>query len=513
MATHETTADWRKLVRDLADMYPFDVTEVVVVELIANCLDAGAQRIKISIDSKRRQPVLVVEDDGRGMSEREFHEYHRFAAALKRRGSGIGFAGLGAKISFNVADRVITETRSESFSGASDWSFRSDGSLKWDDIPVKRLRQRGTRVEVQFRPGGRLLYPSSEDLIALLRRHYLPLLDSKFLDLYQLLGCYSRRLRFVVNRRVVRPFRVAAEFSLEKVRRFRPERAGRQFGYGIFGLAASEYPVSPDICGVLLCTRGKVIKGDLFNQFPGAMGPRLFGMVEAPEFVNFLTTPKTDFVRAGRHREFERLYDPIRREFKLWLKDLGIETAEAVGTEEAARLERELRKLVEEVPELGQFFGFRSAKKTLVEAKEGSLSAELREGIEQTFPVGEGAEGEGNGGEGPGAVDEGEQPGEALAEDAESGDRPAKPISRTGRRGPKVAFLEAPERVDLAWVDGNNVVINSGHPAYVKVRPHAGPRRLHSLFAIASAVQRFLGTAGGPDSTFVDRMMAAWGKS
>jgi hypothetical protein len=510
MATHETTADWRKLVRDLADMYPFDVTEVVIVELIANCLDARPERIKISIGSRRGKPVLVVEDDGRGMSEREFHEYHRFAATLKRRGSGIGFAGLGAKISFNIADRVITETRSASFSGASDWSFRADGSLKWDDIAVKRLRGRGTRVEVRFRPAERLFYPSSEDLIALLRRHYLPLLDSKFLELYQLLGCYSRRLRFVVNGQRVRPFKVAAEFSLEKVRRFRPERAGRQFGYGIFGLAASEYPVSPDICGVLLCTRGKVIKGDLFNQFPGPMAPRLFGMVEAPDFVNFLTTPKTDFVRAGRHREFERLYDPIRQEFKSWLKGLGIETAEAVGTEEAARLEKELRKLVEEVPELGQFFGFRSTRKALVEAKEGPPTAGLQEGMEQTFPVGEG---EGNGGEGPGIAGEGEQPGEALAENVEGGDRPAKPISRTGRRGPKVAFVEAPDRIDLAWVDGNNVVINSGHPAYVKVRPHAGQRRLHSLFAIASAVQSFLGTAGGPDSTFVDRMMAAWGKS
>lgn len=108
MNRHESTVNFQNLIRDLADMYPQEVDEVVVVELIANSLDARADRISLDYDSSTN--VLVVTDNGRGMDSGQFEQYHDFAAGLKTRGSGIGFAGVGAKISFNVADRVITET-------------------------------------------------------------------------------------------------------------------------------------------------------------------------------------------------------------------------------------------------------------------------------------------------------------------------------------------------------------------------------------------------------------------
>jgi len=95
-----------------------------------------------------------------------------------------------------------------------------------------------------------------------------------------------------------------------------------------------------------------VIKADLFNQFPGSLAPRIVGVVEIPGFVNFLTTAKTDFHPGGKHREFESLYGPIRDEFKSWLTKLGVQPTETAGTDEAAQLERELRKLVDDIPEL-----------------------------------------------------------------------------------------------------------------------------------------------------------------
>ena len=76
--------------------------------------------------------------------------YHDFAAGLKMRGSGIGFAGVGAKISFNVANRVVTETASHSFRGGSNWQLEANGRLYWDDIVVTSLIGTGTRVAVHF---------------------------------------------------------------------------------------------------------------------------------------------------------------------------------------------------------------------------------------------------------------------------------------------------------------------------------------------------------------------------
>lgn len=505
MAVHESSVNFQNLIRDLAEMYPFDITEVVVVELIANSLDARATRILINYDPQKK--VLVVQDDGEGMTASQFDEYHDFAAGLKPRGKGIGFAGLGAKVSFNIADRVITETRSKSLSRGSNWYLQSKKKLVWEDIKRENIKKNGTRVEVLFRSDTRSSFKSTDELIKLLRRHYLPLFDSKFLDLYDLMGIYSRDLRFVVNGNIVEPTRVTEDFSLDKKKEFYPQRGSKQFGYGILGVAESEYPVAPDLCGVLLCTYGKIIKVDFFNQFPGKFGPQIFGMVEIPEFVNFLTTSKTDFIRKGKHREFERLYSPIRQEFKEWLSSIGVEPSEILGSDEAIEIERELKKLVDEIPEISDFFGFRMRKEIFKKDDKGLVPATTQEGMDITFPNAEGEKGEGLG-----VVDAGDEPGQATVKDKQGKER-ATPISRKARRGPKVAFDNRPDRMDLAWIEGNNVVINSGHPAHAKAHSNQKTRRLHNLFAVAGAIQRFLGSESErPDLMFIDRMMAAWGR-
>jgi hypothetical protein len=506
MAMHESGVNYQNLIRDLAEIYPFDVDEVVLVELIANSLDAKPTRISIEFDPHKR--ILVVTDNGKGMTASDFDQYHDFAAGLKTRGTGIGFAGVGAKISFNIATRVITETYSESFTGGSNWYLKSKNKLVWEDIQPKHLHEYGTRVEVMFSQNATLTHTSTEDLIKLIKRHYLPLLDMKYLDLYESLGYYCKDLRFVVNGQVITPGKLIEDFALEKVREFCPQKDGKRIGYGIFGLASSEYPLGTNICGVLLCTLGKVIKADLFNQFPGSTGSRILGVVEIPGFAEFLTTAKTDFIRRSKHRKFEGLYNPVRQEFKNWLGELGIQPSEISGTDEAIKLERELKKLLDDIPELSEFFGFQTRKTTLQPDSSGTTNATPQEGIEGTFPTGEGEKGEGLG-----VVGTGEQPGQTLEEDKKTGTKPAEPISRVSRRGPKITFVEAPERDDLAWVDGNNVAINSGHPSYTKVRSDATARRLHNLFSIASAVQRFMATESKvKELMFIDKMMAAWGK-
>ena len=337
MNRHESTVNFQNLIKDLADMYPQEVDEVVVVELVANSLDAGADRISVNYDSASN--VLVVTDNGSGMDANQFEQYHDFAAGLKTRGSGIGFAGVGAKISFNAADRVVTETAGQSFRGGSNWHFEDNGRLFWDEIEVDNLAGNGTRVEVHFRDNVVPSYSNSDDLVRLLQRNYLPLLDATFLDLYQRMGLYSTGLRFVINGREYLPSDVAEDFIEEAKQSLFPENAGGMIGFGVLGLASSEYPLGEDIGGVLLCTHGKVIRADLFNQFPANYGPRIFGVVEIPGFIDFITTSKTDFNRGrGRNRAFERLYGPLRQEFRNWLAGLGVHQIESEDTGEAARL-------------------------------------------------------------------------------------------------------------------------------------------------------------------------------
>ena len=503
---HESSVNFENLIRDLADMYPQEVDEVIVVELVANALDAKATKIAIDFDPSAN--ILTVTDNGDGMDADQFRQYHDFAAGLKTRGSGIGFAGVGAKISFNVANRVVTETVSQSFAGGSNWVLESNGRLYWDDMMVTSLVGTGTRVAVHFRGNARPSYRTADDLIILLQRNYLPLLDGKFLDLYRRMNLYPANLRFQVNGQECQPMDIAAHFIEEAAKELFPQNASGMFGFGVLGLASTDYPLGEDVGGILLCTHGKVVKADLFNQFPSTYGPRVFGVIEVPGFIDYITTSKTDFSRGkGRNRAFERLYGPLRESFREWLTSLGVQPVEPEDPREAQRLERELRQIAELIPELSEFFGFRNPTRVMQPGDSGSTSADEQEGIEPTFPVGEGERSDE-----PGPTAPGDEPGTTFVENTESGQQRANPITRRARSGPRIAFEPRPDRVDLAWVDGNTVYINSGHAGYKKADANATSRMVHNIFAIASAIQRFLAeNEASGDTMFVDRMMSAWG--
>jgi len=486
-------------------MYPYDPVEVVFFELIANALDSHATRVEIDWDGRQR--ILTVTDNGEGMSESQFAEYHDFAAELKTRGGGIGFAGVGAKISFNVADRVVTETKSSSYEGGSDWHIDPKGVLLWEDSKPSHSDCNGTRVRVYFRLDTPSSYFGTTEIERLLKRHYLPLLVVKFREFYDRAKIYTGQLQFFGNGKPIEPSQVVKMFNLDREDILKPKKKGKPVGFGILGLASEEYPLGYDRCGILLCTYGKVIKADLFNQFPGQYGPKIFGIVEVPELIEHLTTSKTDFVRKrGQSRDVERILDDIRSQFKEWLGTIGVQTPEISDEKEARQLEKELRKIIEDIPELREFLGFRLPRQIYQPQRDGEVTVGTSEGTQVTIPVGEGDESGDVGPVGPGS-DDGES-----SEENEKGDRKATPITRTIRKGPRISFTERPERVDLAWVEGDRVVINSGHPSYNRTPKGSRERRLHNLFAVASAIQRSIpGEDNKPDLMFIDRMMQAWG--
>ncbi len=506
MRFHHSAINFRNLIQDLADMYTFSVPEVVVTELVANCLDARATRIELAFDPKSR--LLVVEDNGLGMTREQFNEYHDFAAGLKGRGASIGFAGLGAKISFNAASRVVTETTGEDFSGASNWYLKSQRELVWEELEgTGSLDHPGTRVEVRFNPDADIPFSSPEDLQAVLMRHYLPLFDRGFLDLYSALEHYSPELRFAVNGREIARFDLEERFGLESAQRFFLETKGKRYGYGLFGVSPTEFPVGEDAPGVGFCVYGKLVQSEFLNQWPGEIAPRLFGMVEVPPFIEFLNTSKTGFMRQrGNAVKFRRFYEPVRQEFKHWLADIGVRSVEAIATEDAVRLEQEVKKLVRELPELSSFFGLSTPREMKAADPEGGLSGGPQEKRQEevTSPdEGEPAERE--------EPAEGKERSETLAGD---GEKHASPVSRPRKAGIHISFVDAPARQDLAWLEGDTVIINSGHPSYLKAKNGSPTRKLHNLFSIAICLDRELKEQGllqaGED--FVNRMMYTWGK-
>ena len=356
MQIMQSKVNFRKLVRDLADMYGESTFDVVVSELVANALDAQPSTISLDWDEKKR--TLIVADDGDGMDEETFQRYHDFAVDLKRRGDGIGFAGIGAKISFNIADRVVTETRCSGIHSASDWRWRSDGALGWNHVKPVRLKANGTRVSVHFQDGVELSHVDDQYLTRVLKQQYLPLFVNEFLLAYQKMGMYPNRPRFVVNGLRVGTDNLDVVGSPSRVKRF-PLRTGKKdIGLGALSVSKHDLPINGSTYGVLLCTHGKVIKADLFGQSTGLLGAKLFGIVEMPELVQYLTANKSDLKGGpGRTQGLNRLLAPVREELKTFLAEHGVAAPERERDRLAVKLERTLTSMVKQLPELQNFEG------------------------------------------------------------------------------------------------------------------------------------------------------------
>ena len=287
-----------------------------------------------------------------------FAQYHDFAAELKTRGDGIGFAGMGAKVSFNIADRVITETQCDGNGSASDWRWHDDGSLRWNRIHSERLQVDGTRVEVHFSPDENLEVVDAKYLEEVLARHYFPLFVTDFLRAYQSIGIYSSHPKFTVNGSQVPVDNLADRANLANMKKIELRLGSRSIGWGAIGVSEQDGPIGHNSYGVLLCTYGKAIKPELFGLSTGLLGSRLFGIVEIPDLIQYLTTSKTGLKGGpGRTPGLNRLLDPVREELKNFLAQHGVTVVESRRNQLSAKLERELTRMVKSLPELQDFDG------------------------------------------------------------------------------------------------------------------------------------------------------------
>lgn len=501
MNNNYSKVNFRKLVHDLADMYQDATFDVVLTELVANALDAKANAISVKWDNQRR--VLVVTDDGNGMDAEAFEQYHDFAAELKTRGDGIGFAGVGAKISFNIADQVITETRHDGLSNASDWRWYDDGSLRWDRIQLNRLNSDGTRVEVRFSRDHDLPDVDDTYLIDVLKRHYLPLFIDEFVRAYAAINIYPTRPNFTVNGVPVPMDNLTATATLSKRTDIKVRAGNREVGWGAIGVSEYDCPVGADTYGVLLCTHGKVIKPELFGQSTGLLGTKLFGIVEIPGLIQYLTTNKSD-LKGGRSQGLNQLLDPVREELKKFLAEHGVAVAEPQRNRLSSRLERELSKMLKRLPELQDFDGLLRKSRSLRKSDDGdTLASESKSQNENAESRSHNKTGDGN---------SNSESGKSRQPDKSGNIRTKRQRSRRNQ-GPRVAFEEHPGRGETAWLDSSTIVINSGHAAYRNRTTNDQAKLTYCMFAMGVALDKAeLGqTADG--ASYVDKFVTVWGQS
>src|SRR3989338_8663844 len=148
---NETRVNLKHLLEDMRDSYNAPLEEVILTELIANALDSKATRLDFIADATGR--FLRCVDNGAGMKRQQLKEYHNIASSDKVRGQGIGFAGVGAKLSLLLAERVVTESRGGRGSrAATEWRLTNPYRAPWKFIPATEAVSfpRGTSVTMYF---------------------------------------------------------------------------------------------------------------------------------------------------------------------------------------------------------------------------------------------------------------------------------------------------------------------------------------------------------------------------
>lgn len=501
MMMHESSVNFRNLIQNLAGMYPYGIREIVLVETIANALDAKADRI--SITYKKDENVLVIQDNGNGMDKKTFVKYHDFAISLKSRGSGIGFAGLGAKIAFNSAQKIITETRSLDYERGSNWYLKGE-RLIWEEIPVRKLSETGTYVEIHFNKSKRPLYRGTKEIISIVERHYTPLFLRELHTFYSKIGIYSSNLHFYVDGQKIPIISIPTDKKLDSFKPILLKDKGRtDRGIGYFALNSEE--LTEDERGIALSTYGKVIKREFLNIYPAKYTDKIIGIIEIPQLIMCLTTSKTDFnKKSSGWRSIRKVYGRAQDEFKDWLDNLGaLPTVKAARTE-ASKLERTVRQILSSLPEIESFFRGPYRKKDIFVSDSSGIPASSAEGVQPTFPEGEG------GVKGSEAVsDEGTNDGERIDKSLQ-GEKKASPISRKSRAGPRIEWIDSPGREELGWVDQGSVYINEGHPAYKRAERQY--KSYHDLLSVAIAIALYANETDRKAFDLLNQFFSIWGR-
>lgn len=526
----ETRVDIVHLLEDLRDAYPGSIEETILTEIVANTLDSGARTLHLSID--RATSTLAAIDDGRGMTRSELTRYHNLGASTKKRGRGIGFAGVGIKLGLLVAEEVVTETRKPRVHVATSWALsnRSRAPWKWID-PPHYLDAQGTAVSLRM--SNSLSHLLDAGFIeAAIVRHFQPLFEPEFIDILSTI--YPEGLTIYVDGQVlVGPIRSGDRVPLAI-------RIGRQRRPSAVGyLARHPEPLPDGDQGIAISTLGKVIRRgwDWLGLTP-AEGDRIEGLIEVPPLAEALTLNKGDFRRTGSAGALVLAYrKAIQEVVTAQLVAWGESTRPEARPSRTRPLERDLHRvlgdLAGEFPLLAALADRRAGgQQRLPLGGEDSgqqglwgSSTALHASVEPVkpaepenpAPVGAGhdpatSDPNANSSSTPAAPNDGPD-----AARSDGNDHPTMlPVPGRGRRSARarlsldVRFESLPGEMNLGRLIDSTIWVNDAHPAY---RRAAATRSeaYHLALTVASALAP-LTVEPERHQEFVNAFLARWGE-
>lgn len=512
----ETRVDLLHLLQDLADAYPGDMHETILIEIVANALDSGAGRIRVSADAAA-QTVTVI-DDGAGMRRADLRRFHDVATSTKSRGDGIGFAGVGIKLGLLVSDEVITESKRGTDHISTSWTLANRKRAPWRWVPpLGMISERGTAVRLRL---NNPLSPLVEAgfLENALRTHFEPLFDPQFDDVLR--PHYPNGIQFEVNGQLLARSAASAVQIAPIAVRLAGKRKASAVGYVLRGAAVDE-----DRRGVAISTFGKVIKRgwDWLGMMPAA-AERTSGLIEAPGLAGALTLNKADFLRTGsRGAVFlayrKALQEAVGNQLAKWG---DADPGEPAQHRRVARpierdMESVLADLAESFPLLAMLVQRRAGGNRKLPGGRASGDVAL-ETMDMFAAPAAAVEEHAESSDAPAhdVAGAGDVP---PADDHQSPERTASDVTLPSTRGPRratrlglsIQFESRPDEMDLSRLLDTTIWVNDAHPAYRRAVTSRS-EGYHVAVAVAMALAK---VAVDPvqEREFVLEFLARWGEA
>ena len=502
----ETRVNLTHLLEDIRDSYPCPAEDVIILELIANSLDSGTSKIRITTDADAR--TFTITDNGKGMSEKDFQAYHDIAETSKVRGKGIGFAGVGVKLALLYAGKVETETKNKDFHKASRWWLESAKKAPWEYMDIRNFvtGENGTSVSIYLNDSSSLFDESHiEDVI---QTYYYPLLHESFSDVLK--NIYTKGVEIFINgRKIVNPPEGMKEkwFVVGMGRRKKPA--------GIGFIARSDTELPEEKRGIAISTFGKIIKRgwDWLGIIPRSP-MHVTGIIEIPMMAELLTINKMDFLRdVNSLQKYYKYRKAIQETVRLVLQDMGeAGDIEETSKRDAQSLERELERILgnmlDDFPELSPLLGKGSRSGMIAGIIPDSTAppAGTPEDGTGTMSGTEGGDGTGGGIDAIPGID----PGEHIEPSPEPTDGGLPHTGRRRRLGLMLGYNNSPERKELGWLEGTTLVINTGHSAYRNIERNEKALRYHWFVTVAWALSGYVESEKSPQA-FIADFLSVWG--
>lgn len=476
---------WRKVLENYRNNYNFnDEWEIAVLELIANSIDAKADRINIEFSQKENKIIdIICEDNGKGMNKKEFEDYHNLGSLSKDKSpKTIGFAGIGAKLCLDLCDRVYTETSNGSEKLASVWHFsEEEDAPRYKFVEPENMLsfKTGTFVKVEGLRVREFTLDRAKGLIMDNYKYILKPIGTIFLQ---------------INNYPLSPQKPKVDGESIKSKPFSFKSKSKELVLNISGeiyifdfdrkriRGQKNFGIDID---VVICGK-TVVKGENFGLEVN-INPRyaITGYVICNELIHVVKTSKDGVNKQSKlWREFQKVFslwleDYLKKE-NVWieLKQRDLETYVALQI-----IAEKLNSVVYQFPELSELFS-KIKKKTLIEDPTGEISGRLSEHSQLVTGT--------IGGLGRGSIENIPTSGFEKTEGIEKGEE-KRAVEKTKKvRGLKISVDDvknSKERVIFRPHD-SLFILNSSHPAY-RLSEKYGDFYIYVIHVILEAIAKY----------------------